>query len=184
MFKHCKEGYTRPEQGIHGGTGFCGMKSRCAATFSHGNRASTKRERAICSCIGFYWFALIALAIPTSSPFFEVVGVAMAKKKVELLLRVLPGERAATRLETTLRSQTRDPGVMFPFDGGSPFSGPPIEAPPFKGLWRPKVSMVVTTVSHCFSELSWMERDSTTTAMALLRARLEGVHGGQGVSKG
>lgn len=98
----------------------------------------------------------------------------------ELLLRVLPGERAATRLETTLRSQTRDPGLMFPVDGGPPFSG----APPFKGLWRPKVSMVVTTVSHCFSELSWMERDSTTTAMALLRACLEGVHGGQGVSKG
>ena len=136
------------------------------------------------SCIGFYWFALIALAIPTSSTFFKVVGVAMAKKKVELLLRVLPGERAATRLETTLRSQTRDPGVMFLFDGGPPFYGPPTEAPPFKGLWRPKVSMVVTTVSHCFSELSWMERDSTTTATALLRACLEGVHGGKGVSKG
>ena len=157
------------------------MKSRCAATFSHGNRASTKRES---SCIGFYWFALIALAIPTSSTFFEVVGVAMVKKKVELLLRVLPGERAATRLETTLRSQTRDPGVMFQVDGGPPFCGPPTEAPPFKGLWRPKVSMVVTTVSHCFSELSWMERDSTTTATALLRACLEGVHGGKGVSKG
>jgi hypothetical protein len=79
-----------------------------------------------------------------------------------------------------LRSQTRDPGLMFPVDGGPPFLGPqlrprefsgsPTEAPPFKGLWRPKVSMVVTTVSHCFSELSWMERDSTTTAMALLRA--------------
>jgi len=122
VFKHCKEGYTRPEQGIHGGTGFCGMKSRCAATFSHGNRASTKRERAICSCIGFYWFALVTLAIPTAV--FAVVGMAMAKKKDELLLRVLPGERAATRLETTLRSQTRDPGLMFPFDGGPPFLGP------------------------------------------------------------
>ena len=51
------------------------MKSRCAATFSHGNRASTKRES---SCIGFYWFALVTLVIPTA--FFPVVGMAMAKK--------------------------------------------------------------------------------------------------------
>ena len=46
------------------------MKSRCAATFSHGNRASTKRES---SCIGFYWFAILTLDISTT--FFEVVGV-------------------------------------------------------------------------------------------------------------
>jgi hypothetical protein len=30
------------------------------------------------SCIGFYWFALVTLVIPTA--FFPVVGMAMAKK--------------------------------------------------------------------------------------------------------
>jgi len=52
------------------------MKSRYAS-FSHGNRASRQRERvrerAICSCIGFYWFEILTLDISTT--FFEVVGV-------------------------------------------------------------------------------------------------------------
>ena len=108
---------------------------------------ANKERLSHCSCNSFYWFALVTLAIPTS--FLVVLGVTMAKMK-NLELRVLPGERAVTRLETTLRSQARGPGLMLPLWWRPPFSGPPTEAPPFKGLWRPKVSMVVTTVSHCF----------------------------------
>ena len=95
-------------------------------------RANKERgSHCICNrCSGFYWFALkVPLVIPTSRSMVMTMLVNMTvrmpmAKKGELLLRVIPGERAATRLETTLRSQTRDPGLMFPFDGGPPFLGP------------------------------------------------------------
>ena len=59
--------------------------------------------------------------------------------------------RAATRLwKQPCDHRPEAPDWCSLFDGGSAFSGRPAERPPFKGLWRPKVSMVVTTVSHCF----------------------------------
>ena len=59
--------------------------------------------------------------------------------------------RAATRLwKQPCDHRPEAPDWCSLFDGGSAFSGRPAERAPFKGLWRPKVSMVVTTVSHCF----------------------------------
>ena len=121
-------------------------------------RANKERgSHCICNrCSGFYWFALkVPLVIPTFLSMVMTMLVTMTvrmpmAKKGELLLRVIPGERAATRLETTLRSQARGPGLMIPFWWRLTILGPNWEGPPFKGLWRPKVSMVVTTVSHCF----------------------------------
>jgi len=86
-------------------------------------RANKERgSHCICNrCSGFYWFALkVPLVIPTFLSMVMTMLVTMTvrmpmAKKGELLLRVIPGERAATRLETTLRSQARGPGLMIPF---------------------------------------------------------------------
>lgn len=138
-------------------TGHCGMKSKCAAIpaaaflMEIGQRRQREREGSHCSCSGFYWFAISSpFAIRT---FFELVRMTMVRRLV-LLLRVLPGERE--RLLDWKQPCDHRPEALDwcspAFDGGPTILWAPNwgKAPPFEGLWRPKVSMVVTTVSHCF----------------------------------
>ena len=141
-------------------------------------RRANKGQESLCSCgedrlHSFYWFP------PSPPPPRPWCG--WSWRRVFLLITGII-VRAATRLwKQPCDHRPEAPDWCSLFDGGSAFSGRPAERPPFKGLWRPKVSMVVTTVSHCFWTILDGARFYDSSAMI---ARLEGVHGGQGVAEG